>query len=277
MHSGNSTPIDLDLVSTVYGPVRSWRFGWSLGIDLLCVNSICSFNCTYCQLGYIQVHTVGRELFVPTDKVLSDLHKADWKKADILTFSGSGEPCLALNLGEAIRGAKEMTQKPVLVLTNGSLLPLKQVRSELAAADRVSVKLDAASETTFQRINRPVKGLTLSEIVEATIRFREEFQGQLSLQCMFLWNNLEEVDEIGQLILRIQPDEVQLNIPKRPYPKRWVLQTRGSHGVVDYPARRLRTIGEIEALKITRRIREMTGGTIKITSILREQEPDAAG
>ena len=59
--------------STVYGPVYSWRFGNSLGIDLLLSNSICSFRCPYCQLGRINVPTVDRRVYVPTDKVLADL------------------------------------------------------------------------------------------------------------------------------------------------------------------------------------------------------------
>jgi wyosine [tRNA(Phe)-imidazoG37] synthetase (radical SAM superfamily) len=31
--------------------VRSWRVGVSPGVDLLCVNSICSLRCLYCRLG----------------------------------------------------------------------------------------------------------------------------------------------------------------------------------------------------------------------------------
>ncbi|MGK7944070.1 MAG: radical SAM protein, partial [Microcystaceae cyanobacterium] len=36
---------------TVYGPVTSWRYGRSLGIDPIGSLSTCSFNCVYCQLG----------------------------------------------------------------------------------------------------------------------------------------------------------------------------------------------------------------------------------
>ena len=39
--------------STIYGPVDSWRFGKSLGVDLIVQTSICSYNCVYCQLGSI--------------------------------------------------------------------------------------------------------------------------------------------------------------------------------------------------------------------------------
>ena len=153
--------VDMEQVSCVYGPVPSWRGGQSLGIDLLCLNSICSFNCAYCQLGFIQVQTRERALFVPTRKVLKDLKESDWQGSDIITFSGSGEPCLASNLGEVIEAVKLCTGKPTLVLTNGAHLDQAKLRDDLSPADQVFVKLDAATEETFQAINRPVAGLTL--------------------------------------------------------------------------------------------------------------------
>ena len=52
--------------STVYGPVDSWRVGRSPGVDLLCVDSVCSFRCVYCQLGRINMHTAERRVYVPT-------------------------------------------------------------------------------------------------------------------------------------------------------------------------------------------------------------------
>src|SRR5919205_4089394 len=105
-------------VSTVYGPVDSWRVGRSLGVDLLCVNSVCSFRCVYCQLGRINVHTGERRVYVPTEKVLADLRASAWREADIITLSGSGEPTLAANMGEVISEIKGRTHRPVLVLTN---------------------------------------------------------------------------------------------------------------------------------------------------------------
>ena len=97
--------------SCVYGPVNSWRMGKSLGIDLLKVDSICSFACVYCQLGKINRLTDERKLFVPTAEVISELKKSNWREADVITFSGSGEPTLAANLGEAICAAKNLTAK----------------------------------------------------------------------------------------------------------------------------------------------------------------------
>ena len=108
--------------SSVYGPVHSWRVGASLGIDLLLTTSTCSFNCIYCQLGDIQLKTAERRIYVPTDRLERDLRQSAWEQADIVTFSGSGEPTLALNLAEAIHLVKEYTNKPVMVLTNATLL-----------------------------------------------------------------------------------------------------------------------------------------------------------
>src|SRR5919204_3243273 len=129
-------------VSTVYGPVNSWRVGRSLGVDLLCVNSVCSFRCVYCQLGRINVHTAERKVYVTTERVMADLGASAWREADIITLSGSGEPTLAANMGEVIREIKKLTRKPVLVLTNSAQLVSASVRRELCEADKVFCKLD---------------------------------------------------------------------------------------------------------------------------------------
>jgi wyosine [tRNA(Phe)-imidazoG37] synthetase (radical SAM superfamily) len=259
------TRVDLDSISTVYGPVRSWRVGFSLGIDLLCRNSICSFNCTYCQLGSIQVKTNARQLFVPTAKVREDLESSDWRKADIITLSGSGEPSLATNMGEVIEAAGAFTSKPVLVLTNGTLLHLSSVRQELSLADRVYLKLDAASDESLRRVNRPVEGVTLTRIVENAREFRREYSGYFALQMMFVHSNRREVEEFAQLIERIRPDEVQVNTPTRPYPDGWYLASRGSHEGVDYPAKPLKPLDAEMLREIVNRLREACPG-IKIVS-----------
>ena len=251
--------------SSVYGPVRSWRVGMSLGIDPICLTSICSFNCTYCQLGFIQVRINERRVFVSADKVLADLRESRWKEADILTISGSGEPTLAANLREIVQVCKTYTRKPVLALTNGTLLHLPEVQEDLDLADRVFVKLDAATEEAFLRINRPVPGVTLAGIVEATRQFRRRYKGFLGIQTMFTRVNVDQVKDFARLLSIIGPDEVQLNTPTRPYPSQWVVQTRGSHDGVDYPARPLKRISREEAERVEEELRALTG--LKILSV----------
>jgi wyosine [tRNA(Phe)-imidazoG37] synthetase (radical SAM superfamily) len=260
--------------SSVYGPVYSWRVGWSLGIDLLLETSTCSFNCIYCQLGDIQLKTAERRIYVPTEQLERDLRLSNWEKADIITFSGSGEPTLALNLGEAIHLVKEYTGKPVMVLTNATLLHDAAVRKDLLAADTVAAKLDAASDKILQRMNRPVDGVNLERIIDGILALKQEYTGKLCLQCMFMPSNLEEAEQLADLIQRIQPDEAQLNTPKRPYPLQWVVDSRGNHNQVEYPSRTLRTIDEAEAERIEALIRART--QVPILSIYR-QPPASVG
>lgn len=244
--------------SSIYGPVHSWRVGMSLGVDLLLETSTCSFNCIYCQLGNIQLKTAERKIYVPTARVERDLKCSAWESADIITFSGSGEPTLALNLGEVIHMIREYTRKPVMVLTNATLLHDPAVIRDLQEADIVACKLDAATEAGLKQVNRPVPGVTLEKIISGILRLRSEYPGKLALQCMFMPANLSEVEAMAEIINRIQPDELQLNTPKRSYPLEWHLDSRGNHTEKSYPARALRVVTPPQAHEIEIALREKT-------------------
>ena len=264
------TTIDLNQTykSSVYGPVKSWRVGSSLGIDLLLQTSICSFNCIYCQLGDIQQKTIERKIYVPTEQLEKDFKNSRWQEADIITFSGSGEPTLALNLGEVVHFIKEYSGKPVMVLANGTTLNDPQVVKDLQEVDIVACKLDAATEEGLKMVNRPVAGVTLETIITGIKNLRKNFKGKLCLQCMFMPANLKETEELANIISDINPDEVQLNTPKRAYPLEWHLESRGNHGDKDYPSRELRVVSPEEAQEIEAHIREKTSA--KTISVYRD-------
>lgn len=252
--------------STVYGPVRSWRLGSSLGIDLLYSTSICSFRCVYCQLGKIEIPTIARQQWVSTATVVADLEASPWQKADVITFSGNGEPTLASNLGECLRAVKERTDKPLVVLTNGTLLSDPQVRADLQAADRVYVKLDAASNQGLKIVDNPVAGVTIEGIVAGAMQFREEYQGFLAIQSMIMPMNLSEIDGICELIRQLRPDEVQLNTPLRPVPRAWYPESRGNHqGHAPFPESYLKVLTPTEAAVLEAQIRERVG--VRVVSV----------
>lgn len=249
---------------TIYGPVRSWRAGLSLGVDLLAVNSICSFRCLYCQLGKINVHTRERKVYVPTERVITDLLRSSWQVADIITLSGSGEPTLAENLGEVIRQIKTLTGKSILVLTNSTTLSDAAVRRELCEADKVSCKLDAADEETFKQLNRPLKGITLRAVVEGIKTLRQEFAGELAVQLMLTHLNLNRVEPFARILNEIKPDEVQLNLPARPIPRRWFLDARANHNTLPSPASHFRIVAPEEVSRIEAALKRLTG--LKVSS-----------
>lgn len=251
-------------VSTIYGPVDSWRLGKSLGVDLLFVNSICSFRCIYCQLGKINLHTSRRRVFVPIRQVIADLHRSDWKSADVVTFSGSGEPTLAQNLGEAIRVARAITGKEVVVLTNAAHLHEVEVIDDLNAADKVFCKLDAADEKTFQRVNKPVEGITLSSVFEGIRDFKKQYKGYLAIQSMYQPYDEDQFREFVRMLTEISPHEVQLNTPTRAIPKEWFVDARGNYEETPYPAVEPRKIERSELESFGERLRAETGLEIAV-------------
>jgi wyosine [tRNA(Phe)-imidazoG37] synthetase (radical SAM superfamily) len=202
-----------------FGPVPSRRLGKSFGIDLVPFKT-CSHDCIYCQLGCTSNKTVERKEYVPITDVLREIESCLKEiDADYITLSGSGEPTLNSGMGDLICGIKKLTSIPVAVLTNGSLLPEEEVRDALSKADLVVPSLDASSEKTFQRINRPHPSLRFDRIVEGIAQFRRKFSGKLWLEIMFVDGiNTSDagVRNFIPLIERINPDRVQLNTVVRP-------------------------------------------------------------
>jgi wyosine [tRNA(Phe)-imidazoG37] synthetase (radical SAM superfamily) len=257
--------------SSVYGPVASWRFGRSLGIDPIVEMSTCSFNCIYCQLGSIQRVTMERRVYVPTEAVAKDLASVDWAGVDVVTFSGSGEPTLATNLGEIVDLLRQATDKPLHMLTNATLFGLADVRRDACRLDVVACKLDATDDATLARVNRPAPGIDLESIVSGIERFRAEFGGKLLLQVMLMPSNVGQVERWAPLVARVRPDEIHLNTPLRPYPAQWHLESRGSHDAkgVDWKTTPLRTITREEARGAEEALRRLTG--IPVVSVYRDK------
>jgi wyosine [tRNA(Phe)-imidazoG37] synthetase (radical SAM superfamily) len=184
----------------------------------------------YCQLGTISDITYDRDEFVPAAQVQVELSQLPTQAIDVVTFSGSGEPTLASNLAEVIQVVRQAIQRPVVVLTNGTLLGDRAVRQDLALADMVAMKLDAVSSKRWHKVNRPASGLHLEAILEGMMAFRESFQGQVAVQTMVMepWSTTEE-QRYKAVIKALQPDEVQLNTPLRPRPLQHQLEARGNH------------------------------------------------
>jgi len=204
----------------IFGPVPSRRLGLSLGVDLV-PRKLCTLDCVYCQVGRTTDKRTERGDFVPVADVLAELAETLPRvpRPDYITMSGSGEPTLNARLGEVIDAVRRLTDVPVAILTNGTLLVDPAVRHECAKADLVVPSLDAGDEETFQRVNRPAPGLTLEGLVEGIAAFRREFAGQLWLEVFLVAavnDGDEQVSKIARLIERIGPDRVQLNTATRP-------------------------------------------------------------
>jgi wyosine [tRNA(Phe)-imidazoG37] synthetase (radical SAM superfamily) len=204
----------------LYGPVASRRLGRSLGVDIIPFKT-CSYDCIYCQLGNTDRKTIRRERFHPPGEILDQIRKAikDQQPPDYITFSGSGEPTLNADLGELVRGVKEMTDVSVAVITNSSLIWNPQVQEELSAADLVVPSLDAAGQEVFQKINQPHPDLDLQRIMDGLIDFRSRYSGQMRLEILLVEgvnDAPDELERLRQMAKRIAPDGIDLNTVVRP-------------------------------------------------------------
>jgi wyosine [tRNA(Phe)-imidazoG37] synthetase (radical SAM superfamily) len=204
----------------VYGPVPSRRLGRSLGVDLVPFKT-CTYDCVYCQLGRTTNKTTERKQYVATKKILAELEQrlAAGDNPDYITISGSGEPTLNSGIGDLIGKIKGLTDIPVAVITNGSLLWMREVQDALMAADLILPSLDAGDEHLFRYVNRPHRSIGFNLMVDGIAAFTKRFQGEVWLEVLLLGGVTgipAEVEKIASIVGRIGPARVQLNTVSRP-------------------------------------------------------------
>ena len=189
-----------------------------MGVDLVPFKT-CSYDCIYCQLGRTTRKTTQCREWIPLDDVLSELKQKLSTKPNYVTLSGSGEPTLYSRLGELIAGIRSMTDVPVAVLTNGSMLWHADIRRELMDAELVIPSLDAGDAELFQAINRPHVDVSFASMLEGLVSFGQEFHGRYWLEVFILSGYNDggtEIRRLAECVSRIRPERVQLNTATRP-------------------------------------------------------------
>ncbi|MGC9372114.1 MAG: radical SAM protein [Thermovirgaceae bacterium] len=215
---------------SIFGPVPSRRLGSSLGINNI-PYKICSYTCVYCQIGRTlrmqirrQRHSDPKELAGLVEKKLRRLEETGGK-VDYLTIVPDGEPTLDLALGELLPKLKE-TGVPVAVISNASLVWRSDVRQELAFADWVSLKIDAASRGVWKRVDRPHPSLSHDDILDGMEQFSRSFKGTLCTETMLVKDLNDgplELEGIARFISsRLEVHKAYISVPTRPPAASWV-------------------------------------------------------
>ena len=204
----------------LFGPVPSRRLGRSLGVDLTPFKT-CSLDCVFCQLGRTTNKTITRDRYVSVEDVTTELET--WLNedgtADYITLSGSGEPTLNTGFGDVIEFIRARSSIPAVLLSNGTLFWMPEVRDAARHADVVKLSLSAWDQFSFEHVNRPHANLDLKRIVSGQRAFRELFDGKLWLEVFLIWgmnSTKSDVEKIAELVEVIEPDEVHLNTAVRP-------------------------------------------------------------
>jgi len=218
---------DADL--TIFGPVPSRRLGQSLGIGNVPAKT-CSYSCVYCQVGPTPATKIEPRAFWSPTIVIDAVGRhvqtlrGRGERVDYLTFVPDGEPTLDMHLGEEIDGLRPLGI-PIAVISNGSLAWNADVRARLGKADWVSLKVDAADDATWRRVNRPHGTLQMATILDGMLTFAREFRGELATETMLV-NGVNDddttIDTAAAFVERLAPAIAYIAAPTRPPAEPWV-------------------------------------------------------
>lgn len=178
----------------VFGPVRSRRFGVSLGINLLPESrKICNFNCVYCECGLSDYNLASGTKLHTSGEIIDSLRSRfdslsnEGLKPDNITFAGNGEPTLHPDFAEIIDQTIDLRNRYfpnalITVLSNSTRLHIPEIKKALLKIDNNVLKLDAGSQEMFEKINRCAGNVLLQDVVNQLATF----DGKLSIQTLFL-------------------------------------------------------------------------------------------
>ena len=203
----------------VFGPVPSRRLGVSLGVDLV-VSKSCNLNCIFCECGATKKIQLERQRFKNMNEILNEIQSVLKDiKPDYITFSGSGEPTLSLDLGNISKAIKEdlKYKGKICLITNSLLLADKQVINELEYIDLIIPTLNTLKQNIFEKIVRPDYRTSVDEIKKGFINLNNSnYKGKIWIEIFILENindNKENFIEIANFLNseNIRYDKIQLN------------------------------------------------------------------
>ena len=203
----------------VFGPVPSRRLGISLGVDLVLSKS-CNLNCIFCECGATKKIQLERQRFKDMNEILNEIQSVLKDiKPDYITFSGSGEPTLSLDLGNISKAIKEdlKYKGKICLITNSLLLANEEVTKELEYIDLIVPTLNTLNQDIFEKIVRPDYRTSVDEIKKGFINLNNSnYKGKIWIEIFILENindSKENFIEIANFLNseNIRYDKIQLN------------------------------------------------------------------
>ena len=200
----------------VFGPVPSRRLGISLGVDLV-VSKSCNL---FCECGATKKIQLKRQRFKDMNEILNEIQSVLKDiKPDYVTFSGSGEPTLSLDLGNISKAIKEdlKFKGKICLITNSLLLADKQVIKELEYIDLIIPTLNTLKQDIFEKIVRPDYRTSVDEIRKGFSNLNNSnYKGKIWIEIFILENindSEENFIEIANFLNseNIRYDKIQLN------------------------------------------------------------------
>ena len=180
-----------------FGPVPSRRLGVSLGVDLV-VSKSCNLNCIFCECGATKKIQLERQRFKDMNEILNEIQSVLKNiKPDYITFSGSGEPTLSLDLGNISKAIKEdlKYKGKICLITNSLLLANDQVIKELEYIDLIIPTLNTLKQDVFEKIVRPDYRTSVDEIKKGFVNLNNSnYKGKIWIE-IFILENINDSEE----------------------------------------------------------------------------------
>lgn len=197
----------------VFGPVKSRRFGVSLGINLLPLEGkFCTFNCVYCECGLTEERKKEKLVLFTAAEINASLQsrfealKTGGLDPDNITFAGNGEPTMHPEFETIVENTIRLRddffpKAKITVLSNATRLDRENVKRALLRIDNNVLKLDAGTNATFQAINRPTFPITLEKVLIDLQGFKEN----LTIQTMLIRGDVD-----GNMVDNTTEEELRL-------------------------------------------------------------------
>jgi wyosine [tRNA(Phe)-imidazoG37] synthetase (radical SAM superfamily) len=210
----------------IYGPIASRRLGASLGLNIMPTDyKLCPFNCVYCHYGWTDrqaLDLASQSKDLPTPQEVSEALRDSLEDMarrgqppDYITFSGNGEPTAHPQFAEIVKAVGEVRHQiwphvKIALLSNSTTLHRLEMIDAIKGIDLTIMKLDAGTEELFRKINRPMRSITLAQIVSGLKRL-DQFDTQTVFMKGVVDNTTDQaVESWVELIGEVRPVEAQI-------------------------------------------------------------------
>jgi len=204
----------------IYGPVKSLRYGSTLGVNLLGGSKVCSYNCVYCHLGptVLTMNKIRKDYEFPQLEQIKTSFREYVKKTvptDHIVISGNGEPTLFPQFDEAVKLVLDLRNEhmpgtKVICLSNGAHLDSKKVVAGMNLLDERVIKVDAGNDGLMQKVNDPLVRINMAKFLSGVRKLSD-----CTVQALFVEGDVnncsaEILDDWMEVVGMIKPKNIQL-------------------------------------------------------------------
>jgi len=89
----------------------------------------------------------------------------------------------------------------------------------------ISFKIDSVEEEIWRKVDRPHRNLSLKDILNYMLKFKENFKGEIITETMLVKDindNSKHVKKVANFLAKLKPSRAYLSVPIRPPADSWV-------------------------------------------------------